>query len=274
MITLNEERNLEYALRSVTSWADEIVVVDMHSEDRTVEIARKYGARVFSFDRVAEFEIARSLAIDSAKNEWMFFLDADELVPKCLSRELLRLASTGEYDVIKVPRINYLAGAPVEHSGWSPNDDKQYRLFRRGKLSIRPNMHDHIELMPGAKIYDMPYQQGMAIIHFSYLDVSHFLDKLNRYTSIHALQYVKSKASKHVNISKAFFRATRKFLAFYLLRKGFKDGWRGAYLALLMFFYEIVTFAKITQLQLVGDRETIAEIYSKEAERYLVEYEG
>jgi hypothetical protein len=88
------------------------------------------------------------------------------------------------------------------------------------------------------------------------------------------LQYVKSKASKHVNISKAFFRATRKFLAFYLLRKGFKDGWRGAYLALLMFFYEIVTFAKITQLQLVGDRETIAEIYSKEAERYLVEYEG
>lgn len=268
--TLNEEKNLPYALRSVTPWADEIVVVDMYSDDRTAEIAKQYGAKVFFHERVPEFEIARAYAIDSAKNDWMFFLDADELIPERLSKELLRIAALGQHDVIKVPRINYLIGAPMMHSGWSPSDDKQYRLFRRGKLRIRPNMHDHIEVMPDAKVFDIPYSPGMGIVHFSYLDVTHFIEKLNRYTSIHALQAV--KVGERANIAKALFKATRKFLAFYLLRRGYKDGWRGIYLALLMFFYEISTFAKITQLQVVGSRENIREFYSQEAERYLSEY--
>lgn len=268
--TLNEEKNLPYALRSVKPWAEEIVVVDMYSEDRTAEIAHQYGAKVFFHERVPEFEIARAHAIDNAKNDWMFFLDADELVPERLSRELLRLAALSRHDVIKVPRINYLMGAPVMHSGWSPNEDKQYRLFRREKLSIRPTMHDHIEIMPGAKVYEIPYSPGLGIIHFSYLDVSHFIEKLNRYTSIHAIQAV--EGGQRPNIAKALFRATRKFLAFYLLRRGYKDGWRGIYLALLMFFYEISTFAKITQLQIVGTREDIKKIYANESERYLSDY--
>lgn len=270
--TLNEEKNLPYALRSVVPWADEIVVVDMYSDDRTVEIARRYGAKVFLHERVAEFEIARAYAIDNAKNDWMFFLDADEVVPERLSRELLHLASTGQYDVVKVPRVNYLIGAPVMHSGWSPNEDKQYRLFRRGKLRVRPTMHDHIEVMSDAKVYEIPYLPGTGIIHFSYLDISHFIEKLNRYTSIHALQAV--KAGERSNIARALFRAARKFLAFYILRRGYKDGWRGIYLALLMFFYEISTFAKITQLNAVGSREDIREIYVREAEKYLSEYNG
>lgn len=158
------------------------------------------------------------------------------------------------------------------HSGWSPNDDKQYRLFMRGKLRIRPNMHDHIEVMPDAKVFEIPYSPGMGIVHFSYLDVAHFIEKLNRYTSIHAIQAVKK--GERPSIAKALFRATRKFLAFYLLRKGYKDGWRGIYLALLMFFYEISTYAKITQLEIAGSKENIREFYSQEAERYLSEYQG
>jgi glycosyltransferase involved in cell wall biosynthesis len=268
--TLNEERNLPYALRSVRQWADEIIVVDMYSTDRTVEIAHEFGAKVFFHERVTEFEIARKLAIEKASNDWMFFLDADELVPLALARRLLQIAHGDAVDVVRVPRLNYLIGAAMQYSGWGPNQDKQYRLFRRGKLGVRANMHDHIEVFPGAKVHELSFPSDGAIIHFSYLDFEHFITKLNRYTNIHALQA--AKAGEHPNIARALFKATRKFLAYYLLRKGYRDGWRGIYLALLMFFYEVSTFAKLTQLRLVGDKEDIQNMYVREAERYLSEY--
>lgn len=270
VITLNEEKNLPYALRSVKSWADEIIVVDMYSDDRTAEIAREYGAKVYFHERVVEFEMARKLAIEKASNEWMFFLDADEIVPARLAKVLLEVAANNKVDVVKVPRLNYLVGAPMFHSGWGPDEDKQFRLFRRGKLFTRPNMHDHIEILPEAIVSELSFANNGGIIHFSYIDFEHFITKLNRYTNVHALQAAKSGEQPH--IAKALFRAARKFLAFYLLRKGYRDGWRGIYLGLLMFFYEISTFAKLTQLQFVGNKENIQKIYMREAEKYLSEY--
>lgn len=270
--TLNEEKNLPYALRSVKPWADEIVVVDMYSEDRTVEIARDYGAKILFHDRVMEFDIARKYAIENASNEWMLILDADEIVPAPLSRRLLEIVSENKIDVVKIPYLNFLAGAPIYYSGWGPDQVKHFRLFRRGKLKIKPSVHNYIEISPGANVKELFFHSDGAIIHFSYLDFEHFITKLNRYTNIHALQAAKTGEQPY--IAKALFRAARKFLAFYLLRKGYRDGWRGIYLALLMFFYEISTFAKLTQLQLVGSKEDIRETYAREAERYLSEYAG
>lgn len=268
--TLNEEQNLPYALRSVKPWADEIVVVDMYSDDRTVEIARDFGAKVYFHDRIVEFELARRTAIDQASNEWMFFLDADEIVPPKLARRLLEIVSDNKFDVVKVPRLNYFVGHPMYFSGWGPDEDKQFRLFRRGKLSARAKMHDHIELSEGASILELSSSLDGVIVHFSYVDFEQFIYKLNRYTTIHAHQSV--DLGERPTVLNALFRATKRFLGHYLIRKGYKDGWRGIYLALLMFLYEITTHAKSTQLTKIGDNRAIREFYGKEANKIIAEY--
>ncbi|PYU89881.1 MAG: glycosyltransferase family 2 protein, partial [Acidobacteria bacterium] len=106
--TLNEEKNLPYALRSVRSWVDEIVVVDMHSQDRTVEIAREYGAKVYSHEPMGFVEPARAFAVAQAGGDWILILDADEVVPLLLSRRLREIARRDEADVVTLPRLNYL----------------------------------------------------------------------------------------------------------------------------------------------------------------------
>src|SRR5712672_4773789 len=108
--TLNEERNLQYALRSVQPWADEIVVVDMHSTDRTVEVARQLGAKVYLNEGPGFDYPPREFAIRQASHAWIFMLDADEVVPMALSKVLRCIAEADNADVVLVPRLNYLLG--------------------------------------------------------------------------------------------------------------------------------------------------------------------
>ncbi|MGH9356058.1 MAG: glycosyltransferase family 2 protein, partial [Terriglobia bacterium] len=122
--TFNEEKNLPYALRSVQTWADEIIVVDMHSEDRTVEIARQFGAKVYFHERMGFVEPARAFAIGQASGDWIMVLDADEIVPEPLSRKLIEIAHGDEgVDAARLPWVNYLLGAAIRHTGWGPSQD-------------------------------------------------------------------------------------------------------------------------------------------------------
>ena len=138
--TLNEEGNLPYALRSVHTWADEIIVVDMHSEDRTVEIAREYGARVYFHDRIAAFDGARAFAVSQATGEWVFLLDADEMIPQPLSLKLMQIASDDTADVVIVSRLNYLLGGPLGNTGSGPYQDRHPRFFKKDKIDLNPRI--------------------------------------------------------------------------------------------------------------------------------------
>src|SRR3989344_3276878 len=129
--TLNEEANLPRALASVKSFANEIVVVDMMSDDKTVEIAKKAGAKVYEFKRVGYVEPARNFAISKAEGDWIFILDADEELTASLSRELSKIAKNGSADYVRVPRKNMIFGKWVEHSRWWP--DYNIRFFKKGK---------------------------------------------------------------------------------------------------------------------------------------------
>src|SRR5512142_1439943 len=123
--TLNEESNLPYCLRSVAPWASDIVVVDMHSTDDTRKIAERYGARVFLHEPLGFADPARAFAVSKATHDWILVLDADELVSVALHDELLRIASADEADVVKIPRRNYMFGAPLADTGWAPARDRQ-----------------------------------------------------------------------------------------------------------------------------------------------------
>ena len=269
--TFNEERNLSYALRSVRTWVDEIIVVDMHSTDRTVEIAREFGAKVYFHEAMGFVEPARAFAISKSSGDWIVVLDADEIIPEPLSRRLRQIAQGAEgVDAIRVPRLNYLLGAPLWYTGWGPQQDKPMRFFKRGLVNATATIHEPMKPASGGRALELPYQNGCAIVHFNYLDCPHFLEKLNRYTTIEAQQAL--KRGRKSNSLRALCKATAVFWVRYIGWQGFREGWRGFYLCMFMAFYRLATEAKLRELEAVGSREDVEKLYCREADRILADY--
>ena len=268
--TLNEERRLPFALRSVQGWVDEIIVVDMHSTDATREIAESFGARVFLHEPLGYADPARAFALEQATGDWVLLLDADELVPLPLSERLQEVARRDEADVVVIPWLNYLLGAPLLGTGWGPTQDRHERFFRRGSVTAKPAIHAFLAIQPGARVLELPYSEGLAVVHFNYLDVRHFVEKLNRYTDIEAERVHADRRSG--SVPRAFVRAAREFVRRYLRHGGYKDGWRGFYLSALMAAYRIVVAAKVRELRVNGDRQAVEAAYAAEAEKVLAAY--
>jgi glycosyltransferase involved in cell wall biosynthesis len=270
--TLNEEKDLPFALRSVQSWVDEIVVVDMYSDDRTVDIAREFGAKVFFHERTGFVEPTRPFAVAKATGDWILVLDADELVPFPLSQRLLAIAQGDKADLVRIPWLNYLLGAPLMHTGWGPTQDAHVRFFKHGFLHTGSQIHSPLLPGSGGRVLVIPYEPACAILHFNYLDSADFLERLNRYTSIEAKQAF--ERGKRMTPLGAFARAAKGFWSHYIGAAGFRDGWRGFYLSLFMSFYRIVTAAKLQELTVLGQRERIESWYRQEAEEILRAYDG
>lgn len=292
--TYNEERNLPYALRSVRGWTDEIVVVDMHSEDRTVAVAREFGAQVYLHERVGFADPARAFAIAQTTGEWVLILDADELIPPALSEKIREIVRDDAADVVNFPREEYFFGAPLRETGWGPHQSLHTRFFKRGMLHANAAIHDFLKPMVGARVLDLPYTPGAAMIHFAYLDLTQYMDKLNRYTGIEVRQSA-ARGTAHETPAwverdmrpypplLALFRGRTgpgwallysAFVALsrYVKNRGYRDGWRGAYVSLLTGAYFLVAYAKLTEREAVGTRADVEARYRDEAERILRPY--
>jgi len=263
--TLNAEKWLDYALRSVEPWAGEIVVVDMHSEDRTQEIARARGARVLLHERTGYVEPARAFAIAQAKHEWVLILDADEMVPEPLSRRLLQIAASAEADAVNLPRLNYMLGAPIMHTGWGPGQDRHWRFFTRGSVELPSRIHGAMLPRPGVRTLRLPATTDMALVHFNYIDVEDFMSRLNRYTSIEAASAL--ERGERFGLARTAFATARELLARYFRHGGWRDGWRGAQLTLLMMCYRVVVAAKGRELRARDPRATVEQHYRDVAEK-------
>ena len=266
--TRNAERYLEYALRSLVPWTDEVVVADMASEDRTVEIANSHGARVVEVPQARFVEPARAAAVSHARNEWVVVLDADEIIPKRLSEELLETARTARADVVYIPRQNYIMGAPLRSTGWGPDQDRQPRFFRKGLLEFSDEIHSLPRPAPTARVEKLKFSRGLAIVHFNYVDVADFIDRMNRYTTVEAEQSLVRRGSRRRTGPGAMSTFVRR----YLKGRGYRDGWRGLYLSLFMAFYRLLTNAKVRERQESGDGAAVVESYRREAESLLQEY--
>lgn len=268
--TLNEELRIGQALRSVRDWADEIVVVDMHSDDRTVEIAAGLGAKIFLHERLGYADPARAFAVAQSTGEWVLILDADELVPEPLSRRLRAIAEEDQADAVRIFMRNYLLGAELGHTGWGPHQDPHVRFFRRDALELTPDVHNFLQVKDWARVIDVGPANGLELIHFNYLDVEHFVEKMNRYTSIEAAAaFAKGDRPSR---TQAMRLAARTFIGRYLRRGGYKDGWRGFYLSGLMAAYRFITVAKTEELRRNGTRADVQALYREEAERILAGY--
>ena|SRR5882724_4377628 len=222
VITKDEEANIERCLSSV-SWADEIVVVDSQSSDRTVEIARAYGARVIETTNWPGFGPQKNRALAQAGGEWVLSLDADERVTLELREEIMAIVSGGaEFDAYAIPRLSSYCGQFMRHSGWWP--DYVTRLFRRGKARFSDDLV-HEKLIAGGRTGRLKSH----LVHFAFEDFEEVLRKVDQYSTASArMLYERGRTG---SLSKAVFHAFWTFFRTYVLRAGFLDGSHGFMLA-------------------------------------------
>lgn len=270
--TLNAGASLSWALRSLVGWVDEIVVVDMDSDDDTVEIARSFGAKVHRHPRMGYADPARAFAVQQATGRWIMLLDADEIVSRTLADRLTAESVRDEFDVVVIPWANYLFGAPARRGLFSPLNDRHPRFFRPSALDLTADVHDFTKIQPGARTLLLPPDRELCVSHFSHLDAADFLDKMNRYTSIEADGAATS--DQRSDRGGPVAAAIREFFRCYVRHQGFRDGWRGYQTALLIGMYRGVSRMKSRELAHGGGRDRVAESYGLMAEEALSGWEG
>ncbi len=247
--TLNEEKNLPRALASVKQFADEIVVVDMKSDDKTVVIAKKAGAKVFEYKRAGYVEPARNFAIGKTKGKWILILDADEQLPRSLVKKLKAIVKNPSANYYRLPRKNLIFGKWVKHSRWWP--DYNIRFFQKDFVSWSEIIHS-VPMTQG-KGLDLPAREDLAIIHNHYESIEQYIERLNRYTTLHA----KGLISEGYKFSwkDIVAKPTSEFLSRYFAGEGYKDGLHGLALALLQTFSELTLYLKIWQSEKFKEQE-------------------
>jgi (heptosyl)LPS beta-1,4-glucosyltransferase len=268
--TLNEESNIANAIRSVRCWCDEILVVDMYSVDRTVEIAQELGAKIVMHERMGSADPARAYAESRASSDWIFVLDADEVVPIELATELKKIVSNDLADVCHIPRLNYFGGVPLMHTGWGPKQDYLVRFYKKGVLRHSTDIHTHPAASNGARVVIMPYVPGRCIVHFNYININHFIEKLNRYTSIEANSLY--EARKHASMLQMLVKPPLEFVYRFVYLQGFRDGWRGLFYSLLMLIYRVTVVMKHYEQVRVGSAQQVVSRYQLIADTLISGY--
>ncbi|MCG3175937.1 MAG: hypothetical protein MOGMAGMI_00874 [Candidatus Omnitrophica bacterium] len=240
VITKNEAGRLRPCLESV-AWADEIIVVDDHSTDATVAVAREYTPRVY--ERRMDIEGKhRNYAYALASNEWVLSLDADERVTPELAREIAELFS-GKPDCngYAIPRRNHIGDYWARYGGMYPS--AQLRLFRKDKFK-----YDELaEVHPQAYMPDPRGQLKSDILHYTYRDFTDAIAKLDRQTDLEALKWYRER--RKVGAFSALRKSVDRFWKAYYGKKGYKDGVIGLFLAVNAGMYQFLSFAKYWEMK-------------------------
>lgn len=239
VLTRNEEKNIGPCLETL-QWADELLVLDSFSDDATVEIAQGMGAEVHQ-RAFANYPLQRNTALQLASKEWVFFVDADERVTPQLAEEIRRVVDEVGFAGWWVPRKNYIFGKWIRHAGWFP--DYQLRLLRRDKARYdeRREVHELVDLDGEAG-----YLESL-MIHHNYDTVQQFRVKQDAYTSYEARMMFEN--GERARIHNLILQPLRQFRWRYVTLEGYKDGWHGLLLCLLMAYYELVRHKKLWRLE-------------------------
>jgi glycosyltransferase involved in cell wall biosynthesis len=235
VVTLNEEERLRACLESA-AWAGEIIVVDAESADKTVQVAREFTDRVFVRPWPG-FAAQKNFGLEQATGEWVLSLDADEEVSRELRDEIrAALATDTPCAGYQIPRRNIMWGHWMRHGGLYP--DWQLRLFRRGRgRFVERAVHESVEVTGEVG------RLGAPLVHRSYRDITDFLTRADRYSTLAAEDRVRS--GRRPRVGDLILRPAGRFLSMYVLHGGFRDGWRGFLLAVLYAYYVFIRSAKV-----------------------------
>lgn len=237
--TFNEEENLPRAITSIKKLADEIVVVDMESIDKTVEVAKKLGAKIFTHKKVGYVEPARNFAISKATGDWVLILDADEEVPQSLAKKIEETLKNPEGDYFRIPRMNIIFGKWMEHTRWWP--DYNIRLFKKGYVVWTEEIHK-VPITKGKGV-NFPEKEEFAIVHNNYKNIDEYLSRMIRYSLVQSEELIKN--GYKFDWSDLIKKPVGEFLSRYFAGEGYKDGLHGLTLSLLQAFSELVLYTRV-----------------------------
>jgi glycosyltransferase involved in cell wall biosynthesis len=223
VLAYNEESNLPGLLKTL-GFADEVVIFDAESGDRTADIAREFGAVLLSGPNTRNLNENKTKAIERCRGKWVMYLDADERVSPELGAEIRSTLENddGKYNAYTMPRRNNYFGRYLNHGGAYP--DTQLRLFRKGKAHFPClSVHEKLEVEGAIGRLKEP------LSHESYPTVDDYLKKLPFYVAAQADFFERKELSKGAGNSFKYFvfKPITRFLRRYLLRLGFLDGWQG-----------------------------------------------
>lgn len=240
--TLNEEKNISDCLESL-NWVDEIVVVDMESDDKTKDLAYKYTKHVYNHKRTGYVEPARNFALNKTTGDWIMILDADERVPHSLASKLIDIADNDAANFVRIPRQNLIFGSWIEHSRWWP--DYNIRFFKRGRVEWQNEIHS-IPITHGEGLTLDPKKE-LAIEHHHYISIDQYLDRMRRYTDIQSQQLLDE--GYKLDWPDLVIKPLSEFLSRFFAGGGYKDGLHGLALAGLQAFSEFNVYLKVWQAQ-------------------------
>lgn len=234
IITFNEERNLPRAIESLRC-ADEVVVLDSGSNDRTTEIATNLGARVIESPWPG-YAKQKNLAAERASHDWILSIDADESVSEALEAELWHLKKNGpQFDAYTMPRMARYLGRWIRHSGWYP--DRKVRLYHRGKAAWEGDyVHESVKVTGR-----VGHLEG-NLLHFTCDSLSEHLKTMDRYTTLAAEQLV--DANQQVTWGRLICEPPWTFFRTYVLKHGYLDGVEGLAIANMAALYNFLKYAK------------------------------
>ncbi len=239
IITHNEEDNIRDCLESV-KWADEIIVVDSGSEDRTPEICKRYNIRFFN-ESWKGFSHQKNSALAKATKNWILSLDADERITPELQKEIRQVLSSAiPKDGYYIARKNFFLGCWIKRCGWYP--DYNLRLFQRRKGSFRiREVHESIDLNGTAGRLKHPME------HYTYKSIGDFMERLDRYSTLAARELLKE--NKTYGMHHIILRPIYTFFNMYVIRSGFLEGYYGFILSVFYSFYTFSKYVKLRDLQ-------------------------
>lgn len=238
IITHNEENNLPRVLESV-KFADEIVVNDSNSTDRTVEVARSFNCKVI-LSEFTGFGDAKQRALEQATGNWVLSIDADEEVDSVLQQQIKEAVNSDKAAGYLLNRKSQFLGRWIEHSGWYP--DWVLRLFKRDSGSFDESLvHESISV--GGAVAKL----SGNLLHYTDPDISHYLAKMDRYTTLSAQTL--HERGRRFRCFDLLLKPCAIFLKMYLLKQGFRDGIQGLLLALFSSFHVLCKYAKLWELR-------------------------
>jgi glycosyltransferase involved in cell wall biosynthesis len=237
VLTKNEEACIAEALESV-KWADEIIVVDDESTDKTMDIVVGFNAKVFRRKMDVEGK-HRNWAYAQARNQWVLSLDADEKVTPELKTEIESAVVSSRFAAFDIPLRNYIGNYWVKYGGWYPAS--KVRLFRKDKFK-----YEEVEVHPRVFIDGECGHLKNDIIHKGYPDLEHFLNSVNRQSTLEAKKWINT--ARKMSFGHALWRAVDRFFRRYLRKKAYKDGMYGFIIAFFDTLYQILSYAKYREM--------------------------
>jgi len=237
VITKDEDKNITDCLKSV-EWADEIIVVDAESTDKTIELVKKFTEKIYT-RKWEGYVPQKKYALSLATNEWVLSVDADERITPELKDEILSIASN-EFTGYKIRRRNFLLNKEITSCGWG--NDYQLRFFLKDDADLTERL-----VHEGFTVTGKVCKLKNPMLHYTFSSFTDYLNKINYYTSLKAEELLKHK--KQVTSWTIFSHTVSAFFLFFINRRGFKDGVYGLIISLLHSVSTMMNYIKLWELQ-------------------------